>query len=413
MSGADTGAFVEVGREALTLGSAEGNVLRLKDAAVSRFHAELSQAGPRILVRDLGSTNGTHVGSVLFRDGEVAVKPGSEVVVGETSLRVNHQAVVMLPRPREGSHLGLIGPSLRMRELSSQIERLAASNVPTLVLGESGTGKERVARALHEAGPRRDNVFEIVECGALSPQLVASELFGHEAGAFTGARKTHIGAIERANGGTLFLDEIGELPAEQQVALLGALERGTVRRVGGSRPVPVDVRLVSATHRDLRGDVNAGTFRLDLYFRLAVVMLRVPPLRERAGDIPALLDHFLREEGFSGDPSEVFPGEAMKQLLAHRWVGNVRELRNVVRAALALGEPPALLDFEGTHGDRVFSELLDHPFRAARTELNAYFERRYVESLLTRAGQNLKKAAEMASMDRSHLTSLAKKHGLR
>src|SRR5262249_52464824 len=237
---------------------------------------------------------------------------------------------------------GVRGRSQAMRRLMSAVKRAAQSDVSVLVVGESGTGKELGARALHDLGPRANQPFVAVDCRALAPSLVASELFGHEKGAFTGADHQHVGAFERASGGTLFLDEIGELPLALQANLLGALERRKLRRLGGRTDITIDVRVVSATNCDVRSDVNAGAFRLDLYYRLAVVTLRLPPLRERAEDIDLLVEHFLREAGHDGPVSDLISDQTLKSLAAHHWPGNVRELRNMIEATLAMGEPPAL-----------------------------------------------------------------------
>jgi DNA-binding NtrC family response regulator len=245
-----------------------------------------------------------------------------------------------------------------------------------------------------------------VDCGALAPALVASELLGHERGAFTGADREHVGAFERAHRGTLFLDEIGELPPELQPTLLGALERGRFRRVGGRKDVEVDVRVVSATHRDLRGDVNTGAFRLDLYYRLAVVTLALPPLRERAEDVPLLAEHFLREAGHEGAVGDVLGADAMSALTRHRWPGNVRELRNVIEATLAMGEPPAL------EGGAVAGKVAAvGSYQDARREVLDAFEKRFVTELLARTGGNVSAAAREARMDRTYLIKLIAKHG--
>jgi DNA-binding NtrC family response regulator len=220
--------------------------------------------------------------------------------------------------------------------------------------------------ALHDLGPRAARPFVAVDCGALAPSLVASELFGHERGAFTGAEAQHVGAFERAHGGTLFLDEIGELPFALQASLLGALERRRVRRLGGRADLAIDVRVVSATNRDVRGDVNSGAFRLDLYYRLAVVTLRLPPLRERAEDIELLVEHFLRECGEDGLINALISPATMRSLASHHWPGKVRELRNLIEATLAMGEPPALDPAPpGAPGDPI-AAVLALPYRTAR-----------------------------------------------
>jgi DNA-binding NtrC family response regulator len=288
---------------------------------------------------------------------------------------------------------------------------LAGSSVSVLIHGETGTGKELIARALHEQGPRKEHPFVVVDCGSLPPTLISSELFGHERGAFTGADARHEGAFERADGGTVFLDEIGELPLAVQPALLGVLERRKFRRVGGDKEIPVDVRIVSATHRDLRSEANRGNFRADLYFRMAVARIVNPPLRDRREDIPELVAHFVREVTGDAD-AQPFSPATLDALKAHPWSGNVRELRNVVESALAMGGM-VMLDAEGGGGS-VRVDLGDiQPYREARAEVLAAFEQRYFSRLLEQAGTNVSKAARLAKMDRPYLTSVLKRLKLR
>src|SRR5262249_43794023 len=277
-----------------------------------------------------------------------------------------------------------------MRRLLLSIERAAQSDAAVLLIGESGTGKEVIARALHDLGPRAKKPFVTVDCGALSPTLVASELFGHERGAFTGADRQHIGAFERASGGTLFLDEIGELPGALQANLLGVLERRRFRRLGGKQEISVDVRIVSATHRDLRAEVNSGTFRLDLYYRLAVVVMKVPPLRERADDVPLLVEHFLRECGHDGPVGALISPAAMHALMHHHWPGNVRELRNLIEATVAMGEAPPLDGGPAAPAGR--AGVADLPYKEARAQVLHDFEASYLRALLERTQGNVSQA---------------------
>jgi len=411
--GPDAGEKRVAESETLTVGTAEGNDLVLTDPTVSRFHLELVAGGEGIRIADHGSTNGT-----VFENARLVkaiVPAGAVLTLGKTKIRVGDGERVTVALHAEDELAGLRGRTPVMRRLMAQIERAAASDTAVLLVGESGTGKELMARALHDQGPRRDGPFVTVDCGSLSPSLVASELFGHEKGAFTGADARHAGAFERADGGTLFLDEIGELPTALQATLLGALERRRFRRVGGREEIGVDVRVVSATHRDLRAEVNDGTFRLDLYYRLAVVVLRVPPLRERREDVPLLVEHFLREAGVDGDIEVVVPPDAMVALTGHSWPGNVRELRNVVEATLVMGEAPPLGDAPsgpGSGGD-VVSRVLGHGYKDARATVLDDFEKRYCEALLARADGNVSRAARDARMDRTYLIKLLAKHGLK
>jgi len=410
--GPDAGVAVNVDSDALTIGTADGNDLVLSDPTVSRIHVTLGRRGSRISVTDHESTNGTHVGPVLVHDATVAMRAGALLRLGETTLHVDDGRVVMVDDGPEA--IGdLRGRDPAMRRLMATIGRVASAPVPVLIQGESGTGKELIARAIHDHGPRQDEPFITVDCAALTPTLFASELFGHEKGAFTGADRQHIGACERANGGTLFLDEIGELPPEMQAALLGVLERRRIRRVGGRAEIDVDFRLVSATNRDLHAGVNAGTFRLDLFYRIGVVRLEVPPLRERRADIPLLVAHFLEVAGHDGGVESVFGAESLTMLEKHRWPGNVRELRNVVLGSLALGEPAPLSPPDLAGNVDAIEGLLPLPYREAKRHLLEEFEARYVKHKLGLTGGNIKQAAREAHMDRSYLMELMKRHGLR
>jgi len=413
LSGPDAGKTLETEEEVLTIGTAPGNALRLSDDTVSRFHLELSGGDSGISVSDLGSSNGTASGPVRIERGVVA--SGAELRLGNTRLCVRDGDASVVELYAEDELGELKGKTEVMRRLMAQVTTAAQSSVPVLVIGESGTGKELVARAVHHSSPRADGPFVTLDCAALAPNLVASELFGHERGAFTGAERQHIGAFERASGGTLFLDEIGELPAELQPQLLGALERKRFRRVGGRSDIDVDVRIVCATNRDLRAEVNASVFRLDLYYRIAVVVLRLPALRERAADIPLLAAHFLRECGHDGPPEQLLPDTVMGELQAHRWPGNVRELRNWVEATVAMGESPPLSthDSSTVTGGTLGSELYALTYKDARRAVLESFELRYVTHLLSAAGGNVAAAARQAQMDRTYLIKLVQRHGLR
>jgi DNA-binding NtrC family response regulator len=414
LDGPDAPRSVQASRETLTVGSARDNDLVLSDPAVSRYHLELRASPQGAELRDAGSTNGSWVAGI--RVGLGTLPHGAIVELGRTRLRVGPGPDVALAL-YDGDVLGeLRGRAPAMRRLMADVTRAAQSEAAVLVQGETGSGKELVARSLHALGPRAKGPLVVVDCGALAPTLVASELFGHERGAFTGASSAHAGAFERAHGGTLFLDEVGELPAQLQPALLGALERKRFRRLGGKRDIDVDVRVVSATHRDLRAEVNAGTFRQDLYYRLAVLRLGVPPLRERSEDIPLLLAHFAREAGYTEPLHTLVSEPLLAELAQHRWPGNVRELRNLVETTLALGAPRALDALrsapEGQTGDPI-GALLELGYRDARTSLLDTFEARYLAHWLARAEGNVSRLAREAGMDRSHLNDLLRKHALK
>ena len=411
LDGAEQGSEVDSEEDRFQIGSADGNDLVLPDSTVSRFHLDLTRHGNGFLVTDHGSTNGTFVGAIQIE--RAVVPPGTELRLGRRRLRVVDGKRVGVPV--RASALGpMRSANPQMRRLFGQVQKVAVSDAPVLLVGESGTGKELIARAVHDSSPRADRPFVTVDCASLTPTLVASELFGHEKGAFTGADRRHEGAFERASGGTLFLDEIGELPESLQPTLLGVLERRRFRRLGGRDEIDVDIRIVAATNRDLRAEVNAGRFRLDLYYRIAVVRVDVPSLRERADDIPNLMEHFLRESGVSTPLAELVSPELMASLGRHRWPGNVRELRNYVEATLAMGEAPPLEALDAaTAGDDPFAACVGRPYKEARAAVLHEFERRYLADALDRAKGNVAQAARECAMDRSHLWDLLRRHELR
>ena len=412
-----THRHVLVGRT--TVGSAPGVQVRVADREVSRLHAELEPADRGTWVRDLGSRNGTYVQDLLVT---AALAPdGARVRIGGTDLLLRYPAA---PSPVElwphAAFGGLIGASPPMRELFAQMARVAKSDAPVLILGETGTGKELAARAVHDASARASGPFVIVDCAALSSSLVEAELFGHARGAFTGAVGTRAGAFEAADGGTIFLDEIGELSPAMQPKLLRALDSQSVKRLGESEHRRVDVRLVAATHRDLRRMVNAGAFREDLYFRLAVLPLVLPSLRARPADIPLLYRHFLRGRQTVEPVSE-------HELAQMPWLGNVRELRNYVERACAVGGrdtlaagdadapsavPPAAAASDTPPPPAAAAVPFDQPFKDFRERWIDCGEREYVKRLLDRHGRSVAAAAAEAGLDRTYLYRLIRKHGL-
>jgi DNA-binding NtrC family response regulator len=407
VEGPDRDQEAELIGGSLSVGTSPDNDLLLTDPTVSRYHLDL-RIGEGILVKDLGSRNGTFVGDVRVR--EASIPAGARLRLGKTVLTFVDVGVQAVPPPEQPREFpGLVADSLAMREISGTLDRLARSTVSVLVQGETGTGKELIARAIHDAGPRAKGPFIVVDAGALPATLIASQLFGHERGAFTGAERRQEGAFELAHGGSIFLDEIGELPLAVQPALLGVLERRSFRRIGGKEDIQVDVRVISATHRDLRAEANEGTFRADLYFRLAVARIEIPPLRARPDDIEPLVAHFARE--ITGSPGLPFSEPTMAALRAHRWSGNVRELRNVVESALAMGT----VSLDGVVGALPNTPAMGTviPYRAARAEALAAFEKRYLLTLMEATGKNASAAARAASMDRPYLLSLLRRHGLR
>ncbi|WP_437756268.1 sigma 54-interacting transcriptional regulator [Sorangium sp. So ce1389] len=308
--------------------------IALTDRLVSRRHAAFELAGARLRVTDLGSTNGTFVQGIRVGD---AYLQGSELVrMGETVLRVEALGVTQAVELSRAVRFGkLVGASEEMRRLYPLCERLASSSVPVVIEGETGTGKEVLAEAIHEQGPRAAGPFVVFDCTAVPPTLVESALFGHERGAFTGASEARRGVFEEAHGGTLLLDEIGDLDLGLQAKLLRAIQRSEVQRVGSNRWIRVDIRVLAATRRDLEREIQAGRFRDDLFFRLAVARIELPPLRKRRGDVTVLAHHFWRQLAGRGAP---FPQGFSERLEDYDWPGNVRELYNAVARRVALGE---------------------------------------------------------------------------
>jgi DNA-binding NtrC family response regulator len=337
MSGPDEGRRFTVapGLPARVLvGKSPACDLPLTDRLVSRRHAAFELAGPRLRVTDLGSTNGTFVQGI--RVGDAYLQGGELVRLGETVLRVEALGLTQAAELSRAVRFGkLVGASEEMRRLYPLCERLAASSVPVVIEGETGTGKEVLAEAIHEQGPRAAGPFVVFDCTAVPPTLVESALFGHERGAFTGANEARRGVFEEAHGGTLLLDEIGDLDLALQAKLLRAIQRSEVQRVGSNRWIRVDIRVLAATRRDLEREIQAGRFRDDLFFRLAVARIELPPLRKRRGDVTVLAHHFWRQLAGRGVP---FPQGFSERLEDYDWPGNVRELYNAVARRVALGE---------------------------------------------------------------------------
>lgn len=403
VSGPDQGKSIELkAGKAWLLGTGDDCDLKLTDPSVSRQHARLEVAGATVRINDLKSTNGTrYLGA---RVEQVAVPRGSSVVMGRTVLRLGPpMSTIALSDKHELA--GLIGRSTAMRELFALIERLAPSDSALLLQGETGTGKEVVARAVHSLSPRRNQPMVVLDCGATAHQLIESELFGHAAGAFTGADQARRGLIQQANGGTLFLDEIGELPLELQPKLLRVLETKKLRRVGETHEEAVDVRIIAATHRNLFELQQAGKFRSDLYYRLAVATLNVPSLRERLDDIPDLARRFARN--FAGKPVDI-SRETIAALQSSQWKGNVRELRNSVERMMALGM------FTQPGSAPAEAEAAKAPtYHDARDRVLEEFERRFLTEMLEQHDGNVSAVARAADLARSHLYKLLIKHGLK
>jgi transcriptional regulator with GAF, ATPase, and Fis domain len=421
LSGSQRGRQVHLAQR-MRVGKAPDNDLVLEDDTVSRHHCELERREHGVFVRDLGSTNHTRVGRTAIQ--EAVVEAGATIKVGGVELGVRVEPRRALLLPSESTQFGeAIGHSVALRTIFGVLERIAPTDAAVLLLGETGTGKDVLARSIHQQSPRRAAPFVVVDCGAVSYSLIESELFGHERGAFTGAVATRQGAFELAGKGSVFLDEVGDLPLDVQPKLLRVLESGEYRRVGGNKTIQAEARIVAATKRDLKAEVERGKFREDLYFRLAVVPVHVPPLRSRREDIPPLVERFLdlaRRRDPVAAAVTLSPG-TLAALAAHDWPGNVRELRNVLDRAIYIatagGERELkLLDLPVTaavanQGPTAFDAKKS--YREVRDEFEADFERRYVGWLLDRHAGNISAAAREAKMDRKHLYDLARRHGLR
>ena len=412
IKGPDRGDQIPLGDQPVTFGSSPTCDLVLSDKTVSRRHVEAFLDGHQTIVRDLGSTNGTFIQGSRFK--EISVGFGAEIKLGKTVLKFLPEEEAVEPADSARDHFGqLWGGDRTMRRLYSLLEDIAPSDATVLIEGETGTGKELIAEEIHRHSKRKDGPFMVFDCGAVPRELLESALFGHVKGSFTGAIQDRKGAFAEAHGGTLFLDEIGELAVDLQPSLLRALDKRAVRRVGGNQYERFDVRIVAATNRDLREEVIKKAFREDLYYRLAVIRVHLPPLRERGRDIDLLVEHFVRQ--FGGARGLAASNEDLQRLRAWAWPGNVRELRNVIERAcvLAKGSSLALDDaLGGGLGQPALGIRTDLPFKEAKGQLVETFEREYIVDLMKRHRMNLSAAAREAEIDRKHLRELLRKYGL-
>jgi len=432
VSGPDAGLVRDVEAPVIRIGARRGNDVQLSDSKVSGLHCEIRLDDRGYRLRDLDSTNGTYVSSLRIND--IYITPGTQIALGSTRLKFEPLGesveIELADTDRYGS---MIGRSVKMRELFARLEKLARTDTTVLVTGETGAGKELVAEALHDNSPREKGPFVVLDCGSIPPNLIESELFGHERGAFTGATSSYAGAFERAHGGTVFLDEIGELPLAMQPKLLRVLERKEVRRVGGSKTIEVDVRIVAATNRDLGVEVNRGRFREDLYYRLAVARIHVPALRDRKDDLPLLIEHILATT--PGGEAAQIAQETIDLMMKHDWPGNVRELRNVIERAVLLAESPENEDSlrrapapaprsepsitvtpsqTATSTDATMTVPVDVgiPFKHAKQNVISEFERRYISRLLAQHDGNISAAARAAGIDRMSIHKMLHRLGL-
>ncbi|MHC4960194.1 MAG: sigma-54-dependent transcriptional regulator [Planctomycetota bacterium] len=421
---ADEGFHVDVaesGAEGLKLAAGRNHDLALIDIKMPRMDGlelleRLRKAAPDLTVIMMTAYASVETAVQALKGGayDYIVKPFDPEELTHLVKRAREHRALEIENVRLKERIAeasgtaeIVGESVAMKRVLQLVETVAPTDSTVLVTGESGTGKELVAHAIHAGSPRRFNPFVAVHCGALAEGVLESELFGHEKGAFTGAHYHHKGKFEQAEGGTIFLDEIGDIGPRVQVDLLRVLEERTVTRVGGKRAIPVDFRVVAATNRDLEAMVRTGQFRDDLFWRLNVVTVEIPPLRERPDDIESLARHFLAQFGRSMNRRGLrFSDEAMELLRAHGWAGNVRELRNCVERAVVLGVPPTI-------------EARDLPVRVARSDgplvasrLLADVERAHVGEVLHETDWNISKAAKLLGVDRGTLYNKIKKHGL-
>jgi len=426
--GPEKGQRLDIASERVTIGRSVICNVALTDDAVSGTHCEIIASEAGFLLRDLGSTNGTWVAGVRVR--EAWLEPGMPLRVGHTVIRFEHgSGSIEIDLSGHDKFYELIGHGVRMREIFAVLEKVAAADLTVLVRGETGTGKELVARAIHRASKRAQRPLIVQDCSAIPANLIESILFGHERGSFTGAADRKRGCFEVADGGTLFLDEIGELDIGLQPKLLRVLETKEVQRVGGTRMIPIDVRVIAATNKDLRQMVNDGTFREDLYYRLSVVQVDLPPLRERPEDIPALTQQFLEDSAKRGPRGEgahyTIADDAMDKLQTYPWPGNVRELKNTIERAVSLADEselgmhdlmpasqktPPLVFPGGTAEQFVENEI---PFKDAKARVVDAFEAQYLKAVLDKHGDNISRSARAAGLTRYHLRELAKRYGLR
>jgi len=393
----------------VVVGSHPGADLVLADPTVSRMHFEIVSDGEGHLLRDLGSKNGTEVSGLRVR--EIYLTERTRIRLGRSGLSFallgEADEVALHPDIRFGA---MIARSPVMRALFNRLSRVASRDTTLLLEGESGTGKELAARAVHENSRRRDRPFVVVDCSAIPRTLIEAELFGHEKGAYTGASQARPGAFVRARGGTIFLDEIGELDLDLQPRLLGALERREIKPIGSSSVVPIDVRVISATNKDLRREVNRRCFREDLYYRVAVACVTMPPLRERVEDIPMLIEHFLDQQFARDGQRHVLDADTRARLVDRPWPGNIRELRNVVEQIVAFGSDDVV---ETAPTSSIGPTTRIEPFKVGKARVVDRFEVEYLTNLLAVHGGKITASANAAEVDRVHFLRLLDKHKMR
>jgi DNA-binding NtrC family response regulator len=409
ITGRDAGKEAILQKSHVSIGTHTQNDLVLTDPTVSRRHAEVEEKPDGYVIRDIGSTNGTLLDGVRVREAYLA--PGSVIRLGETEIAFSRlEERIEHPGSNADRFGELIGPSIPMREVYGILERIAPTDVTVLIEGETGTGKELAARAIHSESRRAQGPFVVFDCGAVAPNLIESELFGHEKGAFTDAVKFRQGVFELADGGTVFLDEIGELSLELQPKLLRALDRREAKRIGSDRPVNFNARVIAATNKDLESEVKAGRFREDLYYRLSVVRVSMPPLRKRKDDIALIAARLL--QALSAEIGKEISGlsaESQSALAAYSWPGNVRELKNVLGRAAAMCSGARIEAKDLFLTQKRKTATLDGLSGKTLEEI----EKAAIQATLKSAGGNKAEAARMLGIAYSTLYEKMKKYGMR
>jgi transcriptional regulator with GAF, ATPase, and Fis domain len=439
IDGPDEGEEFTLDSSKTYVGRAAVNDIQVSDSSVSGTHFEIRAEEDGFLLRDAGSTNGTILAGCNIE--EVWLSAGTSFRAGNTTFKIEPlDDVVEVPLSEDEHFQGVIGRSAAMREVFATCKKVAPSELTCLITGETGTGKERIAQAIHDASRRSEEPYVVLDCSAIPKDLMESYVFGHEKGAFTGAHEQKPGAFEQAEGGTLFMDEIGELDPSLQPKLLRVLENREFKRVGGTETHKADVRVIAATNRELRKQVNEGDFREDLYFRLSVIEIELPPLKNHRDDIPLLVEHFLDDvaEKRPDRPRMRLTADAMDMLMNYPWPGNVRELQNVIRRAanLATGEsidrsdlrlsanfstdddalasPSATSDASVTDDSQIsLTASLDAPFKEAKQSVVDQFERAYLERSYEQHDENISQASGACGLTRYHFRELLKKHDLK
>jgi two-component system, NtrC family, response regulator GlrR len=408
-----TGVRQELELKRCQIGSHVSNDVVVDSPTVSRFHCEIVVDDQDVSIKDLGSTNGTLVDGV--RIAHAFLKQTSLLTLGDTQLRFEiGEHVALHPLPQATAFGTLVGSSSSMRQVFGVLQKAAKSDATVLFEGETGTGKSQAASSVHDASARSGRPFLVVDCGALPASLLEAELFGHEKGAFTGANSRRVGVFEEANGGTVLLDEIGEMPLELQPKLLRVLEDKQVRRIGQNKWTAVDVRILAATHRDLRTEVNQQRFRADLFFRLAVVKVTLPSLREHAEDIAAVAKSLLKTLGASETShAALFAPEFLSRLKAASWPGNVRELRNYLERCLVFEQAMPMHDAAQATSTDTVSAWMQLSLPEAKRANGDAFEKEYLLQLLERHGGKVAQAAVEAQVDRVYLYRLMRKHAIK